>query len=109
MSIIGKEGEARIVINGVAVHLPASLEQFFELDGNIVVLVDPEWSHENVFAYDRTGRLLWTIEKYPYAEWDESGYRMLISRSGSIWAYALSTHFELDIKTGRILSSFSEK
>lgn len=85
-SIFAVEGQAEMAINETITLLPAPLKQFVEWQGRVIVLLDPKWSQENVLAYDGDGTLLWTIEKFPYAEYVTLGYVLLDVVAGKLWA-----------------------
>lgn len=109
MRVSAKEGDMEITLNGVAVRLPAPLRQYELYGDKLIVLLDPDWGHANVFAYDQSGSLIWTIEKYPFADWLPYGYLLLDVRDEKLYAADSGSYFELDSRTGRILSTISEK
>lgn len=108
MKLEAVEGQTEIKINGVPVSLPAPVKEFL-IDGDrAVLLLAPDSGHRNVFAYGEDGRLLWRIQSFPYAL-SKTGYQMLDSRDGELWAVGLSTYFALDRATGRITRTVVEK
>ncbi len=95
-----------ILVNGIEVRLDYAVEEAFESNGRIIVLLDPDAYTEkfgqfpNLLAVSPSGNRLWTAE-LPTTDPGDRYYK-ITSRApliaSSIWSYEC----EIDPATGKI-------
>lgn len=103
-----EKGKNKISIGSNIVPLQAPIWSVFEYNSRVLVTLDPKWGSRNIFCYDQTGQLLWTVEKAEYFKNAENhGYSATwIGDSGRLENRLIATMygrpFFLDIETGKV-------
>ncbi|AVV80770.1 hypothetical protein LEP1GSC161_2026 [Leptospira santarosai str. CBC1416] len=105
LHFIGKN----ITFGKLRLELPYQIGDAFEIDGIIVILFDADdnlvltHNNENLIAYDIKGNFLWAAE---YPQISKEDYYYKIQSKKPLIAYSYSSYqCEIDIKTGKIISS----
>ncbi len=108
MEVVANEGDSSITINGKTINLPAKIREGLVFGNIYVVVLDVKYSMRNVFAFDETGKQLWTIEE-PDFEVKGVGYALVDGDGGKLMALCRGVQFFIDPKTGKIYDSYFDK
>lgn len=108
MEIVANRGHNTLSINGKVIELPASIRHGIVFQNIFVVVLDAYYSMKNVFAFDETGKQLWTIEE-PDFEVKGVGYALVDGDGGKLMALCRGVQFFIDPKTGKIYGSYFDK
>jgi hypothetical protein len=107
MKIKYQNGDRSISINGQNVILPEPIWDVFEVDGRVVVFLDPYSSPRNVLCFNERGEQLWVVQDNGYftqsgPEWYHALRRYGVHQDGPWEIYCRGRPFLIDLETGHV-------